>query len=81
RFIRIMTAKISQTDMEGVDIKRTPWWRWISGFLREVGRKFGPEIRTFAKTLEYTVFVDGEVDSRILEVWSELRVFYEARVI
>ncbi|KXS13993.1 ARM repeat-containing protein [Gonapodya prolifera JEL478] len=81
RFVRIITAKISETSMEDVDIERTPWWRWVYGFMRQIGREFGPEIRTFAKTLEITVFAEGDVDSRIMELWGELSAFYDAKIV
>ncbi|KAJ3089542.1 Component of the cap-binding complex (CBC), partial [Quaeritorhiza haematococci] len=67
KFVQLITSKIEALKAEGVeDPRQTLWWRWVVGYMREIGRAFHKEIKTFQVTLETIIFSD-EMDARILQ--------------
>jgi len=38
RFVYVITEKIKSYEPMKGDITTTPWWRWVVGFMREIGR-------------------------------------------
>ena len=38
KFIDTIHAKIQECEGSGVDILSTTWWRWVSGFMRDILR-------------------------------------------
>jgi len=76
RFVETTEIKIKEFERQNIDPVKTPWWRWVVGFIRDVGRTYSEEVQSFMVTLEMIIFTDN-LDPRIKNVWNEIRDVYE----
>jgi len=76
RFVETTEIKIKEFETQNIDPVKTPWWRWVVGFIRDVGRTYSSEVQSFMVTLETIIFTEN-LDPRIMNVWNEIRDVYE----
>ncbi|ORX59900.1 ARM repeat-containing protein [Piromyces finnis] len=76
RFVDTTEIKIKEFERQNIDPVKTPWWRWVVGFIRDVGRTFSEEVQSFMVTLE-TIILTDNLDPRIKNVWNEIHDVYE----
>jgi len=76
RFVETTELKIKEFEKQNIDPVKTPWWRWVVGFIRDVGRTYSEEVQSFMVTLEMIIFTEN-LDPRIKNVWNEIRDVYE----
>jgi len=76
RFAETTEIKIKEFETQNIDPIKTPWWRWVIGFIRDVGRTYSTEVQSFMVTLENIIFTEN-LDPRIKNVWNEIRDVYE----
>ncbi|KAI8910107.1 MIF4G like-domain-containing protein [Gorgonomyces haynaldii] len=67
RFVHVLSQP-------GIEIP-SPWWRFVCGLMREIGRHFADEINILKFTLDAVIF-NEELDHRIGQVWVELKAMY-----
>ena len=76
KFVDLITQKLHTNDAKQIDTVATPWWRWVVGFFRELGRSFRDDVEQLKFTLDAVVFSD-DVEPRVLAIWNSLKAVYE----
>jgi hypothetical protein len=68
-----------ECDGRDEDPEATVWWRWVSGYMREVGRMFHADVKPLQSAMDALVFSgsSGVVpDARVLALWYSLKALY-----
>ncbi|KAI9024119.1 armadillo-type protein [Hyaloraphidium curvatum] len=79
KFVAMLKAHIEASTAAGQDPEQAPFWRYASGFMREIGRSYADAIRSMVVTVETLAFEGGNeygsaaVDGRIWAVWKEVK--------
>lgn len=68
-----MTAKINE---HGPDCESTPFWFWVTGFMRQTAREFKSDVDQLKFTLDTIVF-SANVDAKILTIWENIKQVYK----